>query len=98
MTKYLKWFGIDLFDFKAIRYFNGLLDKLITDRGTDGKDKDFLQLCLDKIVEPNESDSTTHKDKFGGLWTEKGKSWKKGVTAMNLCRTLHTCTWMLERP
>lgn len=74
MVKYLKWLGLDLFDMKAAEYFKSLLDKLIAGREPESKDKDFLQLCLNKIVpQPTDtSEATTHKDKYGILWSENG--------------------------
>ena len=68
--------GLSIFDVEALDYFQGVTNKIITERSTESSEqKDFVQLCLDHMVDnPKPSEPGTEVDRHGILWTTKGGS------------------------
>ena len=63
-----------MFDNDAVDYFRGITERIVKDRGEDGsKQKDFVQLCLDKLIDdPKPGHPDTKIDKYGQPWSPKG--------------------------
>ena len=63
-----------MFDNDAVDYFRGITDRIIQGReGDTSGQKDFVQLCLDKLIEdPKPGQQDTSIDRYGQPWSPRG--------------------------